>query len=155
MIIESTLDTKYFLDIVKELDFKDKDEEEARDILHSNDEKAVYQVLVSAPNRWAEHYFIKDTKKENKIVCVITLDLGNNLHYFVTKDLDTKNSIKFVKTIKSLVQETVKYRHTVFVTTRNWYTEAIKFNKLIGFKLLYTHNGKDISSWVYSDRKGY
>ena len=153
MIIECTLDTKYFLDVCSKLTFKPDDEKEAKDILGFSS-GSVLKVLKSAPNRWAEHYLIREPEK-NKIVCVITLDTSNNLHYFVTTDLKPSNSISFVKTIKTLVEETVKYRHVVFVTTRLWYKEAIKFNRLIGFQLLKTNKGRDISHWFYSNKKGH
>jgi len=155
MIIETTLDTEYFLSIVKQLEFKPNDEKEAREILYPKVDATVYDVFISAPNRWAEHYLIKDENKNNAIVCAITLDLNNNLHYFVTTDLDQSNSLSFVKTIKALVKSTIALRHVVFVTTRTWYKEAIKFNKLIGFKIIRTSNGKGISTWFYSKNKGY
>jgi len=153
MIIESTLDTKYFLDICSNLEYKDKDELEAQDIIGSKD-GTVLRVLRNAPNRWAEHYIVRD-EKIDKIVCTITLDINNNLHYFVTKDLQKNNSISFVKTIKKLVEETIKYKQVVYVTTKDWYSEAVKFNKLIGFKVLFTNKGKKTSTWYYSKSKGY
>jgi len=150
MTIEVTLDTKYFLDICEKLEFKDNDEKEAKSILGSNN-GSVVKVLQSVYNRWAEHYIIRN---KNDIVCVITLDIYNNLHYFVTKKLTKNISIKFVKTIKNLVDETVKYRHVIFVQTKDWYYQAVKFNKLIGFKVISTHTDEYSKVWMYSHRKG-
>ena len=151
MRVEHTLDTKYFLDICSNLTFKNQDEKEAQDIVGSSS-GSVMQVLKSAPNRWADHYLIYD---EDKIVCVITLDYMSNLHYFVTKDLTDKNALSFVRTIKKLAYDTLEKRNVIFVTTRDWYSQAVKFNKLIGFKVLKTFKGRNYTTWYLSKNKGY
>jgi len=155
MTVEYTEDSEYFLNIVKGLEYKENDIKEAQELLYPKLDVQVYDVLISAPNRWADHYLIKDDNNDDKIVCTITLDRNNNLHYFVTKDLTTANALSFVKTIKTLADKVLECRKVLFVTTANWYEEAIKFNKLIGFKILKSSNGKGFTTWYYAKTEGH
>jgi len=167
MRVAHTKNTKHFLQVCSQLTYKEKDELEAKEIISgsffshtdrmnnkhklTNDSGYVIQALKNAMNRWANHYLIYD---KDKIVCTITLDINNNLHYFVTKDLTPKNSISFVKTIKQLAKDTLVCREVLFVTTRDWYKEAVKFNKLIGFKPFRILKQLNTTIWYLSNSKG-
>jgi len=148
MKVEYNTSTSWFLNQCSKLKYKDKD---CLEVKQYTDNKLFtpYELYKSMNHRWMDYFIIIDTNI-NKIVCTIALDIQCNLHYFVTIDLDPKNTRRFIKTIKQLADETILKRKVVFVTTSNFYQEAIKFNKLIGMKCYEVDSVKNISKWYYS-----
>jgi len=145
MIIEQILNKDVFLNRIQNLKYKDKDNKEVEHIT-SGSLHSVQELYKNMDNtRWAEYYLIKDTN--NNIICSIILTFDNYLHYFVTNKLTTENAKKFIKTIKKLTKETLLSRPVLFVRTSTWYHEAMKFNRIIGFKCDYINYDYEYSIW--------
>jgi len=151
MIIYSPLSFSTFIHECKNLQYKENDKLEIKQLTNNKYSEPV-DMYSNMNNKYNTFYIIKDSKI-NKIVCTIILDTCNNLHYFVTKDLKSNNTRRFIKTIKHLAIETVKYNKIIYVTTALWYTQAIKFNKLIGFKCIEIDRYINISKWEYTNGK--
>jgi len=143
-----TRETSKFLDVIDTLTYKDKDIEEAKQYGH----QSIKQLYSAANHRWGEYYLIYDN---DKIVCTILLDAYSTLHYFVTIDLTASNALSFVRTIKKLALFKIEQRPVLFIHTSLYYEEAIKFNKLIGFKLVKQDTEDMTSTWYLSKSKGY
>jgi len=148
MTVLETTDTEQFLRLCSEVEYKENDQKEA--VMYGY--KDVVDLFRNVRNRWARHYIVM---KGNDILCTITLDTSNNLHYFVTTRLVPQNTLGFVRKLKRLMEQEAQRVDVLFVHTALWYKEAVKFNELMGFKLMAQDTEEETSVWYYSKKKGY
>jgi hypothetical protein len=149
MIVKRIDSPEEFLSICSGLKYKEKDNKEVEHITNGKLNN-VYDLYKSMIHRWTEYYIIEH---EDKVLCTIVLTYNNYLHYFVTVDLVPNITLSFVKIIKQLACETIQKRQVIFVRTSTWYKEAMKFNKLIGFRCSKINEDYEYSEW-YMDQEG-
>lgn len=122
------IDKKTFLETIKNIDFKENDIKEAQEFGC----KDIYECYENVAQRYSRYVLIKE---KSKTLVPIILDRCGYLTFFVSKELDPRKALSFVKEIKRLANwYTNNYETTIFVKVANWYREANRIVKLVGFK---------------------
>ena len=137
------LDKDTFLTIVKSLDYKDKDEAEAK----AFGSDSVYDSNFRSNHWFAKYYVIEH---EGNILATIILQRDGFLTYFVTKDFTPDLTRKLVRIVKELADITVDKVENIFTKTAIVYEEANRFNKLVGFRMIKISN--DWTIWIYDGK---
>jgi hypothetical protein len=142
-MIVNKLNKKDFLAIVDTLDYKDKDEAEAKEFGSDS---------VKDSNHRANHWFAKyyTIVHDNKVIATIILQRDGFLVYFVTKDFTPNLTRKLIRTVKQLADDTIASVENIFTKTALSYDEALRFNKLVGFRLYLVSNSWTI--WIYDGK---
>jgi len=140
------LEKDIFFKNIKNIHFKHKDNIESMEYGYKN-VKDLFKDLYYCD--FCRFFVVKD---DEFIYAAITLDRCGNISFFTTKNLVADKAIKFVRTIKNLIDwYLINYETTLFVTTANWYKEAIKLNKLLGFEKYKEYHNK--TKWVIKGNK--
>ena len=100
--------------------------------------------------RFSRYYIIY---LKDKPIVPIQIDRTGFISFFISNELEpVKDGIKLVKFLKATLKWwTDNYETTLFVKTANWYKEANKLNRLIGFKQYKIFT--DYSIWVYENNR--
>jgi len=122
-----------FKAIVGSVKFKHKDNIEAMLYGCKNVKECYLKAINSRYGRYNKYFIVFDNRTNSPLVPII-LQRDGHIIFFVSQDLDRTNALQFVKDIKQLAKETVSTIGSIFVNTANFYKEAHKLNKLIGFK---------------------
>ena len=100
--------------------------------------------------RFSRYYIIY---LKDKPIVPIQIDRTGFISFFISSELNPINDgLVLVKTLKKLLQWwTDNYETTLFVKTANWYKEANKLNKIIGFKEVLISD--EYSIWEYRNNR--
>ena len=100
--------------------------------------------------RFSRYYIIY---LKDKPIVPIQIDRTGFISFFISNELEpVEDGIKLVKFLKAILKWwTNNYETTLFVKTANWYKEANKLNRLIGFKQYKIFT--DYSIWVYENNR--
>ena len=148
MIVKQILDRQLFLDIVKNQEYKQKDIQEIKQF-SSGSIKSIYEYFSLLNKRYVEYFIIE---KNNKILITSAITEDNFIHFFVTSNLEPRYGIELVKLLKYFVKEILNARLVLYIKTAIWYKEAIKLNKLVGFKAKKINYDYQYSVW-FIDRR--
>ena len=128
-----TVTKEEFVNILDNIKFKHKDSMEAMLYGCKNVQMCYLKAINSRYGKYNKYFIVFDDRTNNPLVPII-LQRDGHIVFFVSQDLDRTNALQFVKDIKQLAKETVSSVGSIFVNTANFYKEAHKLNKLIGFK---------------------
>ena len=148
MIVKQILDRQLFLDMVKNQEYKQKDIQEIKQF-SSGSIKSIYEYFSLLNKRYVEYFIVE---KNNKILITSAITEDNFIHFFVTNNLEPKYGIELVKLLKHFVKEILNARLVLYIKTAIWYKEAIKLNKLVGFKAKKINYDYQYSVW-FIDRR--
>jgi hypothetical protein len=122
-------DKETFMKLVDRTKFRYEDEVEIKQFGIKNVQTA-FSKIDGRTTRWA---LIVDDKDNNNICAFIALPRDGYMSFFT--NINIKHHIAFIKELKNIVNwYTDNYETTLFTRTANWYKEAIKINKIVGFK---------------------
>lgn len=101
-------------------------------------------------SRYNRYYILYNN---NIPIVPIQIDRLGFIVFFISKDLEPiADGLKLVKKLKVLLKwYTDNYETTLFVKTANWYKEANKLNRIIGFTKYIVN--KDFTIWVYENKR--
>ena len=121
-----------------------------QDIIESKGFGAINIVDNYKYNRASKYYIIYN---KDKPIVPIQIDRTGFINFFISSELNPINDgLVLVKTLKKLLQWwTDNYETTLFVKTANWYKEANKLNKIIGFKEVLISDEYNI--WEYKNNR--
>ncbi len=139
----TSYDRREFIDIVTSLKFKSYDNREAREFGRLN----VYDSFSTANHRYAKYWTVSF---DGKVLAAIMLQRDGNLIYFVTTDFISSYSFQVISDVKTMLNRFVPIGGPVFVTTANWYKQAVRFVGIVGFKKLSFNSAA--TKWVYDGK---
>ena len=137
------VDFEEFFYTVKDLQWQNQDIKESWDLGY----KSPYDAFDKANSAWARFYLIKH---KGKVLSAIMELRDGNMVYYTTVDLPGSNMRRYVKLMKKLSSDVIKYRDVLFVEVASWYKEAQHFLKLSGFRVY--HYSATYQVW-YKDGK--
>ena len=119
------VDRDTFLSTIKEISYRNQDITEA----HQFGCNGIYGCYKKANHRFAKYYIIYegDTPK-----CTVMLQRDGHIIFFISKDIE--NKVGLIRELKRLADEVVSSAGAIITKTANWYNEANRLNRLIGFK---------------------
>jgi len=136
------VDKKTLLEKAENIEYREDDIKEAKQYGC----KTVFECYKRASERYSRYFLVVDN---NKVIAPIVLNRCGYLTFFVNKELSPNKAISFVRELKKLAKwYTDNYEKTIFVKTANWYKEAKRLNKLVGFKPYILRTSETI--WVYN-----
>jgi len=122
-----------FESIVDSVKFKHKDSMEAMLYGCRNVKECYLKTMNSRYSKYNKYFIIFDDRTNAPLVPII-LQRDGHIIFFVSQKLNRTNTLQFIKDVKQLAKETVNTVGSIFVNTANFYKEAHKLNRLIGFK---------------------
>ncbi len=130
---------KEFKAIIDSVKFKHKDSMEAMLYGCSNVKECYLKSINSKYGKYNKYFIVYDDRTNEPLVPII-LQRDGHIVFYVTQNLTRTNALQFVKDIKQLAKETIEKVGSIFVNTANFYKEAHKLNRLIGFKPIGYYN---------------
>jgi hypothetical protein len=127
-----TVSKDEFFDIVRSIEYRDDDIKEALEFGCSSIENC-YRKALHAFNKYYIVY------EGNNPVCTIQLARNGNITFFIAKNI--KSPIHLVRKLRELATNVVYHCGPIVTKTASWYNEALRLNKLVGFKTLKLYNG--------------
>ena len=114
-----------FFSAVKSIEYREDDIKEAKefgciDILNC------YRKALKPFSRFFVVY------EDDIPVCTILLRRDGNIVFFISKDI--KYKIGLIRILRKLSKKVVRCCGSIITKTASWYDEALRMNKLIGFK---------------------
>jgi len=79
---------------------------------------------------------------DNRPIVTIMLQRDGNMVFFISKDVSSP--IALIRLLNNLASDTAKNSGAIFTRTANWYKEALRLNKLTGFKLYQKYDGYNL-----------
>jgi hypothetical protein len=139
------VDQNAALEAAKEIKYRNQDIKEALDYGC----KSVFGCYEAVKDRHTRWFLIKDG---TTVVAPIALKRDGYLTFFVNRDLAPEKALAFIRALRDIAKwYTDNYETTIFVKTANWYKEAQRINKLVGFKPYILTNKTTI--WVYEAKR--
>jgi len=101
-------------------------------------------------DKFSKYYIIY---KDNKPIVPIQIKRNGFINFFISSELEpVGDGLVLVKILKQLLKWwTDNYETTLFVKTAEWYKEANKLNKIIGFKKYLIADKYTI--WTYNNNR--
>ena len=134
------VDRKAFYLTVGSIKYRDQDQEEARYFGCLN----VKDCYDKAKHEFARYFTLTD---EGEPVVTVMLQRDGQIIFFISDRI--KHKVALVRALRRLAKKTVKCCGPITTKTANWYEEALKFNKLIGFKLYRINNRYQVWTFGY------
>jgi hypothetical protein len=129
MIKEVDKDT--FFATIPKIEYREDDEKEAVEY----GTKGVVDCYYKSVHEFNK-YFI--AYEDNKPICPILLGRNGYITFFISKDVN--KPLPLIKELKDLARKTVDCCGPIVTKTASWYKEALRLNKLIGFKKYKLYN---------------
>ena len=84
---------------------------------------------MKAKHKFAKYFIVVE---DDTPIVTVMLQRDGHIIFFISKDV--KNKVALIRVLKKLSNKTVRRCGAIITKTANWYNEANKLNKIIGFK---------------------
>jgi len=128
-----TVNKKEFINTLDNVKFKHKDNIEAMLYGCKNVKECYLKSINSKYGKYNKYFIVYDDRTNEPLVLII-LQRDGHIVFYVTQNLTRTNALQFIKDIRQLAKKTIEKVGSIFVNTANFYKEAHKLNRLIGFK---------------------
>ena len=133
---------KDFFDAVNSIHYRNQDIREAQQFGCKN----VPDCYHKANKAFARYFLVLD---DGTPVVTVMLQRDGHIVFFISKDISSP--IKLIRTLRRLARKQTSCVYPIITRTANWYDEAVRINKLIGFSLW--KESEKSSLWIYPSIK--
>ena len=120
-----------FMETVKLIDYRDGDIAEANEFGCIS----ISKCYLKANHAFAKYYIVYE---DDRPIVSVMLQRDGTIIFFISKHV--KKYIRLIRLLKRFARKTSRRYGPIVTKTASWYTEALRVNKLTGFKLWKMYN---------------
>jgi len=127
MTATSVVTKKEFYEAIHSISYRNQDVKEAFDFGCTSIEDCYNK----ATHLFARYYLVKE---DDKPIVTVMLQRDGHIIFFISSNVN--NKLALIRNLKKLADDTIRDAGAIITKTAHWYTEALRLNKVIGFKVL-------------------
>ena len=131
------VDLQTFLDTVDQIEYRNQDITEAFQFGCDG----IIGCYRKAKHRWARYFVVYEDERP---IVTVMLQRDGHIIFFISKDVN--NSIALIRELIRLATSVVNCCGAIITKTANWYEEAKRVNRLVGFREWQIYNNYTL--WV-------